>query len=324
MPATRTHHKYIFSPMMSYHHGEGVMNPDRRDKTKNFDEVNGLEFTETIKVEDDGVFLTPQETGGVHYISMAISVGDAFFVSGEHNKKVSLQVMEMEGDWCSMAHWEEELEHWEDREHQQHEQERWEQQQQEVRQDTVEQITKTIVENNNQNEKKQKKDKVETVQGNSKAENINAAKNSDKDVSGNDSNGKSNNGRSSNDDDVSAMAFDVDDLTPGQIAAFKEMLKQLDAMFPSAQAEEGLTSQQKAMLKKTIQSKQPGAQDVDIGGPEGLTTQQKAMIKKTIQAKMDEQQGPQAQALTDSQKKAAQNAFQTFQRPPKKLFFPGF
>jgi hypothetical protein len=333
VPASRTHHKYIYSPMMSYHHGEGLMNPDRRDKTKSFDEVKGVEFTETIKVEDDGVFLTPQETGGVHYISMAISVGDAFFVSGEHNKKVSLQVMEMEGDWCSMAHWEEEFEHWDDREHEKHEEEHWEQVQQEVRQDTVEQIAHSIAEKgvDNNSEKKQTKNKVETVQGNSKAENMYAAKNSDKDASGNDSNDRSTNGRSSNDDDdVSAMAFDFDDLTPEQIAAFKEMLKQLDAMFPSAQAEEGLTSQQKAMIKKTIQSKQPGAQNVDIGGPEGflgpegLTTQQKAMIKKTSQARMDEQQGPQAQELTNAQKKAAQNAFQTFQRPPKKLSFPGF
>jgi hypothetical protein len=268
--------------------------------------------------------------------------------------------MEMEGDWCSMAHWQEELEHFEDREHDQHEQEHWEQVQKEVRQDTIEQIAGAIHGYNNPNEKKQTKDKVETVQGNSKAENMyaakdsdNAAKNSDKDVSGND---RSSNGRSSNDDDVSAMAFDVDDLTPEQISAFKEMLKQLDALFPSAQAEEGLTSQQKSMIKKTIQSKQPGAQDVDIdiggpeglttqqkamikktiqsmqpgaqdvdiGGPEGLTTQQKAMIKKTTQARMDEQQGPQAQELTSGQKKAAQNAFQTFQRPPKKLSFPGF
>lgn len=187
---------------------------------------------------------------------------------------------------------------------------------------------------------------METIQGNTKAENAYTYKNQDasnKDSNDNGNSWNSNKGddQTNNkggqsykggDDDVSAMDFDINDLTPEQIAAFKEMLKKIDAMIPSTQGGEktgeGLTAQQKAMIKKTVQSKvdqPPQAQQFDGVPPEGLTTQQKAMIKKTVQSKAD--QPPQAQefeGLTAAQKKAAQNAFQNFQKPPKKLSFPGF
>jgi len=332
IPASRTHHKYQYAPIMSYHHGEGMMNPDRRDRTTNW-EAGGYEFTDTIKVEDDGIFLTPQETGGVHDLSFAVTVSDAFFFAGEHNKKVSIMVTELEGDWCRMARWEEEYERWEEREHEQREEEHWEDMKREMREETIEEIMKAVVENTN--EHMQNKDKVEQVQDNTKAENAYNAKNSDKDYS-KDSDRNSGNSKGRNDGgDVSAMDFnfDMNDLSQDQLLAIKEMLKQIDAMIPSTQAmeqnPEGLTNQQKAMIKKTIQAKQdegPGAQEFDFKmPPDGLTAQQKAMIKKTIQAKQDE--GPQAQefeGLTAAQKKAAQSAFQNFQKPPKKLAFPGF